>query len=200
MNLAAKALAAIAAAVLVGCAHPINITPNATRVSDGMDAAQRIQAKVAYQMPEAELGLEVTTPGGGGDNVRYFPYRDMDAGLELMLTKVFSQVTRTSSPTTPAGADFHVTPMIVTNSGSTGFFTWPPSNFSVDLTCTIRNAAGKIVASPRVIGQGTASTSERVHDYGIAGRRATEDALVKMRDQLRGLDLTKGSPTPASAA
>lgn len=192
MNLFAKSLAAIAAALLVGCAHPISINPDTSKLSLGLDPKQRLDAKTAYQMPAASLALEVTTPGGGGDAVRYFPYRDMDAGLEQMLGTVFTNVARSGgSLQAQAGIDYIITPTIVTNSGSDGLFTWPPSNFTVDLTLTIRRPSGDIIASPRVVGQGHASDGERIFDYGIAGRRAAEDALIKMRDQLRGLNLSK---------
>jgi len=188
----AQAIAAAIAALLVGCAHPISVTPDASKLSLGLDPKQRTEAKVAYQVSATELALEVTTPGGGGDAVRYFPYRDMDEGIERMLGVVFTQVSRSGTTLVGrAGTDYVITPAIVTNSGSDGLLTWPPSNFTVDLTLTIRRASGEIVASPRVVGHGHAADGERIFDHGIAGRRATEDALLKMRDQLRGLNLGK---------
>lgn len=192
MNHIAKALAAVAAALLVGCAHPISINPDTSRLTVGQDPKQRIEAKAAYQVSDADLALEVTTPGGGGDAVRYFAYRDMDSGLEQMLETVFTHVSRNNSALrAPAGTDYIIAPVIVTNSGSDGLFTWPPSNFTVDLTLTIRRPSGEIIASPRVVGHGHAADGERIFDHGIAGRRATEDALAKMREQLRGLNLGK---------
>ncbi len=188
----AKAISAVAAALLVGCAHPISITPDTTRLAIGQDPKQRIEAKAAYQVSDSDLSLEVTTPGGGGDAVRYFAYRDMDAGLEQMLGTVFTHVSRSSDAQRAAtGTDYVIVPVIVTNSGSDGLFTWPPSNFTVDLTLTIRRPSGEIIASPRVVGHGNAADGERIFDHGIAGRRATEDALIKMKDQLHGLNLSK---------
>ena len=192
MHPSVQAFTAVIAALLVGCAHPIKVTPDASKLGLGLDPKQRTEAKVSYQVTVTDLALEVTTPGGGGDAVRYFPYRDMDEGLERMLGVVFTQVSRNgASLLGQAGADYVITPTIVTNSGSDGLLTWPPSNFTVDLTLTIRRASGEIVASPRVVGHGHAADGERIFDHAIAGRRAAEDALLKMRDQLRSLNLSK---------
>ena len=180
MHPSVQALTAVIAALLVGCAHPISVTPDASKLGLGLDPKQRTEAKVSYQVTVTDLALEVTTPGGGGDAVRYFPYRDMDEGLERMLGVVFTQVSRNgASLLGQAGADYVIT------------LTWPPSNFTVDLTLTIRRASGEIVATPRVVGHGHAADGERIFDHAIAGRRATEDALLKMRDQLRSLNLSK---------
>ncbi|MFL9935432.1 SHOCT domain-containing protein, partial [Paraburkholderia sp. RL18-103-BIB-C] len=73
----------------------------------------------------------------------------------------------------------------ITSSGSTGFFTWPPTNFTVDLTTVVRGADGKILGTPRVVGNGrSAGFSDFKGDFGIAGRRAMEDAVKKMQQVL----------------
>src|SRR5215472_14897197 len=80
----------LAAAVLAGCAHPVNVEPDLGRVGGGN--APRIAAKVAYHVPPEVANIEVTTPGGGGDNVRYNPYAAMSAGYQKMLSNVFETV------------------------------------------------------------------------------------------------------------
>ncbi|OGB21699.1 MAG: hypothetical protein A3E23_05515 [Burkholderiales bacterium RIFCSPHIGHO2_12_FULL_65_48] len=64
------------AALLTGCAHPIDVTPNTSGLdaSAGAMAHPKISAKAAYYIASDLTKLEVTTPGGGGDNVRYYPY------------------------------------------------------------------------------------------------------------------------------
>ncbi len=94
-----------------------------------------------------------------------------------------------TSPTDPAALGkeeikYVVSPDIVTTSGSTSFLTWPPTNFTVDLTANVRDSSGKMVASPRVVGNGQAEFSEFKSDHGLAGRLAMQDALLKMQRAL----------------
>ena len=109
---------------------------------------------MGYFIPQASLDLEVTTPGGGGDNVRYFPYRDIDAGFQRMLANVFETAVRVASM--PSSADMQrdgmaviLSPILITSSRSTGVFTWPPTNFSTDITALVRGAPEALVCNPR---------------------------------------------------
>jgi hypothetical protein len=176
----------LAAAALAGCAHPIKVAPDLTRVERVSTSSARVTATVGYFIPPSVSSVEITTQGGGGDNVRYFPYRDIEVGYRKMLSNVFTGVVKLGSLTDlPSGSgdriDYVVVPTIVTSSGGSGLFTWPPTNFTVDLTCSVRDVVGTLIASPRVVGTGSADTSERLHDHGFAGERAMEDALVKMQ-------------------
>jgi hypothetical protein len=175
--------------ILTGCAHPIKITPDTTRLERAATAPPRLAAKVGYYIPSEVGAVEITTPGGGGDNVRYYPYRDMEAGFQKMLANVFTDVVKLNSPIDSSsvardGIGYVIVPTVLTSSGGSGLFTWPPTNFTVDLTSQLRNTDGKIVASPRVVGTGSAETGERLSEHGIAGRRAMEDALQKMQAAL----------------
>jgi hypothetical protein len=179
----------IAVFALSGCAHPIQIAPNSANIYRTPSDAPKISATVGMVMPATLNSLEVTTPGGGGDNVRYFPYRDMEAGYEKMLSNVFENVVTVTSSDSASlsrnGISFTVTPEVITDSGSTGFFTWPPTNFTVDMTTVVRDTNGKVLANPRVIGNGQATGfSDFKGDFGIAGRCAMEDALNKMQHAL----------------
>lgn len=178
----------VIATFLSGCAHPIKVEPDATKIYSATITPSKSSANVGYYIPADLLALEVTTPGGGGDNVRYYPYRDIESGYKQALDNVFTGVVKLPSPpdfsrAKQQGLDYIIQPQIVTSSGSTGFFTWPPTNFTVDLTSNVRDSSGKIVANPRVIGIGTAD-SERLFDHGFAGRRAMEDALLKTQSAL----------------
>lgn len=175
-------------AVLGGCAHPINVEPDLGRIAG--TTGQPLPIRVGYFLPNDLVNMEVTTPGGGGDSVRYNPYASVATGYQRMLSQVFSGVVLVPSMAdfqSRAGSDidYVLTPQIVTNSGGSNFFTWPPETFSVDFTSTIRDRNGKVVATPRVVGMGTATTSERIADHGFSGRRAFEDALRKMNPALR---------------
>jgi hypothetical protein len=175
----------LAIAVLVGCAHAIKVAPDVMKVERTETNPARVTANAGYFIPPEVSSVEITTQGGGGDNVRYFPYRDFEGGYQKMLSNVFTSVVKLTSLTNIPNVssnriDYVVVPTIITSSGGSGFFTWPPTNFTVDLTCNIRDAVGTQIASPRVVGTGSADTGERLHDHGIAGARAMEDALVKM--------------------
>lgn len=189
MTLQRIGLVAIAVLLFTGCAHPIKVAPDLTRIERSSTTPSRIAAKVGYYIPVEESSIEVTTPGGGGDNVRYFPYRDIETGFQKMLSNVFTGVVKlTSIVDLPSiardGIDFIIVPDVVTSSGGSGFFTWPPTNFTVDLTSTVRDPVGKVIASPRVVGTGSAGTGEKLSDHAIAGKRAMEDALLKMQAAL----------------
>jgi hypothetical protein len=113
----------------------------------------------------------------------------MEAGFQKMLANVFTDVVKLNSPIDSSsvardGIGYVIVPTVLTSSGGSGIFTWPPTNFTVDLTSQLRNTDGKIVASPRVVGTGSAETGERLSEHGIAGRRAMEDALQKMQAAL----------------
>ena len=184
---------ALAIALITGCAHPINVTPKTTELKNISVSSKNKSFDVGYYISPQDRSLEVTTLAGGGDNVRYFPYRDIEQGYQVILANTFKTAVALNSTNITESTedlDFILSPKIITTSGSTGFFTWPPTNFSVDLTSTIKNKSGKIIAEPRVVGTGVANTSERLSEYGIAGIRAMEDALLKMQEILVEIDLS----------
>eukprot|EP01034_Spumella_vulgaris_P042800 gene42800-53104_t len=172
--------------VLGGCAHPISIQPKVENIERSAGAPERFKAKVGYFIPQASLDLEVTTAGGGGDNVRYFPYRDIDAGFQRMLANVFETAVRVAS---------------MPSSGSTGVFTWPPTNFSIDLTTHVRDGAGALVASPRVVGAASVgSILDMKGNFGLTGQLAMQDALLKSQAMLHEAVASKLASIPSSSA
>lgn len=199
-----SALWSIVALVLLGgCAHPISVVPVAENIVRSVDSPEKLKKKVGFYISPESLNLEVTTQGGGGDNVRYFPYRDMEAGYQRMLSNVFDGVVRVSKANDSAefergGLAYIFTPEMITSSGSTGFFTWPPTNFSVDLTSKIRDTSGKLVSSPRVIGVGSFPDGAMgmKGNFGITGQLAMQDALLKKQAVL--FETLGGLPKPAT--
>lgn len=185
----------VASIFLGGCAHSINVSPSMDAVakSTSQAAQKKIGVSVGYYISEKNRQLEVTTPGGGGDNVRYYPYEALEVGYRAVLTSLYrdAAISNSDKPNSNDRFDYVLEPTVVTNSGSTGFFTWPPTNFSVDITNTIRDSSGRVVANPRVVGVGTAETGERLGDHGFAGRRAMEDALIKTHVALRQVVLER---------
>lgn len=175
---------------LFGCAHQIAISPNTAKIERQPSSPPKIKANVGLILSADLSNIEITSPGGGGDSVRYFPYRDIEAAYQIMLLNVFEKVTKIKSTDEIKGLPkedikFIIEPTIVTNSGSTGFFTWAPTNFTVDLTSNIRDLTGKTIGNPRAVGNGQVDFILDMNgDYGLAGRLAMEDALLKMQRTL----------------
>jgi hypothetical protein len=208
-------MAIMMALLLTGCAHSIDIAPDVAKLNNEANRTHRIPLKVGYYIPLEISSIETVTQGGGGDNVSYFPYRDMDYGYRKILSNIFTGVVKLDSianlpNTNQDHIDYIFIPDIVTVSGSTGFFTWPPTNFTVDLTSNVRDTNGKMITNARVVGMGSAATGELFTEHGLAGKRAMEDALLKMQAALTELkysnttlpvnSATQPSSSPASKA
>lgn len=174
--------------ILGGCAHPLVISPDMAKIERD-PGAKPIDKNVGYYIASDKREAAVNTPGGGGDTVTYHPYKDMEAGFYKMLSNVFKDVTVLKSPNDmdaigQHGISYVITPIITTNSSSPSPFTWPPTLFDVVLTCNVTDAAGKSVVSKSVSGQGRAEFDEFKSDFSLSGKRAAQDALLKMQVQL----------------
>ncbi|PVY91255.1 hypothetical protein C8C95_2105 [Acidovorax sp. 99] len=182
-------LSIVFALILGGCAHPISMAPNLATVQPTADQPM-LDKKVGYHISAASKALEVTTPGGGGDKVRYFPYRDLEPGLYKAIGVVFRDVAKINNPTDAAeldasGIQLLITPEITTNSSSESALTWPPTSFTVTLACQIKDMHGKTLDSLRVEGRGQAEFSEFKSNFSLAAVRASDDALAKLVVALR---------------
>lgn len=196
-------LITIAVAFLAGCAHPISVVPpDVVRSSEMPD---RIKKKVGVFISPDSLSLEVVTPGGGGDSVSYFPYRDLENGYHKMLGNVFEDVVQVTKPNDPiefqrGGISYVISPAIITNSGSTSLVGFAPTNFTADLTSNIRDASGNLLFNPRVIGNASATVSLGIGvNHGVAGQMAIKDALQKMQIALFETLMQKSDGSPQAA-
>jgi hypothetical protein len=177
-------VAALLTALLAGgCAHPINLTADAGAVAN-VAAASKIDRKVGLVVTDEQRKREVITPGGGGDKVSYFPYRDLEAGLYFTLANSFTSVSRISGSADPKvaadGLTLIVVPEITTTSHSPSIVTWPPTIFTVELACTVRDAKNAVVAQFKVQGEGRAEFDEFKNDTSLSAKRASLDALKKL--------------------
>ncbi len=180
--------ALVACVALFGCAHPINMNPNLQAIS-APAGAQAINKPVGYHIPEALRQLQVISPGGGGDKVSYFPYRDLEPGFYKVLSETFRDVSKVQDPKNAAelssrGIKLLITPEITTTSSSESLFTWPPTMFSVTLVCTVTDMAGKGLQTIRVVGNGNATFDEFKGNLSLAAVRASDDALAKLLKEL----------------
>jgi len=179
--------AASVAAVLSGCAHEISLTGDASKLPALSTAP--LDKNVGLVITDEESSQEVITPGGGGDKVSYHPYRDLELPIYVGLGHVFKNVTKLKAMPDAATIqsqhlDYVITPTIKTNSSSPSLLTWPPTDFSVTLTCTVTNPSGQPVLTEDVTGQGHAEFSEFKHNFGLAGQIATTDAVEKLQTAL----------------
>jgi hypothetical protein len=198
-------LAGLTCLVLFGCAHPISMNPNLDKIQS--QSAVRIDKQVGFYISDASKALEVTTAGGGGDKVRYFPYRDIETGFYKALAEVFQGVSKVKEPQMTddmrkSGITLLIVPEIKTSSSSPSPFTWPPTQFTVTLVCTVMDSAGRLVRKLSVTGEGKAEFDEFKANFSLSAVRATNDALSKLitalaqAPEFRG-GAVKNAATPA---
>lgn len=170
------------AALIAGCAHPISVTADSvTLVGTG---AGKLDKSAGLNISAEDKQREVIGPGGGGDKLSYFPYRDLETGIYIALSEKFSKVVRVNGVNDPAvkteGLHYVVTPRIATTSFSPSPFTWPPTIFTVEITGAIVDADGKTVTELRATGDGRAEFEEFKGNFSLAAKRAANDVLKKL--------------------
>lgn len=173
---------AVSVVVLTGCAHPITLVPDLATVPA---SPSKINKTAGYVLKAEDVAKEVTTPGGGGDKVSYFPYKDLDAGLYKSFSQVFTNVVKLKSATdtdsiASQNVSLVITPTITTDSSSSSPFTWPPTKFTVTLNCTVVDAKDAPVTVISATGEGAAEFSEFKSNFSLSAKRASEDALQKL--------------------
>lgn len=179
--------AALSVVALLGaCAHPLSLdSPTGPARND----ATLVAKKVGYVITDADRARQVTTPGGGGDKVSYFPYRDIEKSLREALRSVYQDVTSLPAATPaavgPAGVGFVFTPVITTTSSSPSAFTWPPTKFSTEIACTVTDAQGAQIAQFKVTGDGAAEFDEFKSDHSLSARRSVKEAAEKFAQAVR---------------
>jgi len=180
------AMALVAVAVLAGCAHPINI---GTDVAPPRTEANLIQKKVAYTMTDAQRATQAITPGGGGDRISYYPYRDLEKSIRDALRAVYQDVVVIPSATDAAvvqasGAALVFTPEIKTDSGSPSPFTWPPTYFTTDVSCVVTSPAGAEITRVKASGRGEAEFSEFKGEFGLSAKRAATQMATALSGEI----------------
>lgn len=181
-------LTAILSVVTLGaCAHPIVISPLETAKPNNTSLSPK---KAAYVMTEADRNKEVTTAGGGGDKISYFPYRDLEKVIRGALQASYSDVFVINAASDidtirKNNISYIFTPEITTSSSSSSIFTWPPTQFTIDLSCSVTNPTGNVITQVKAVGKGTAEFSEFKGDFGLAGRRAATDLADKLKQEIK---------------
>lgn len=171
-----------------GCAHAILVAPDTDRLPNAATAGRSTKA-VGYYISAADRSNVFTTAGGGGDKVSYSPYKDLEPALYHALSNRFERVY-----SLPSGEDhafiaekniqFVFTPRFETQSSSSSLLTWPPTDFSVTIDVSAIDSAAKIVWQTHVTGAGHAEFSEFKRDFGLAAKRAAEQAFQHLDAEL----------------
>ena len=190
---------ALMALIVSGCAHSVNISPDLSAIGSD-SSAKKLDKKMGYYFAE-DRTKEVITSGGGGDMVKYQPYKDIEVGFSKIFSNVFTSVISLTSSNDPAKntSDYISEIIISTNSSSPSLFTWPPTIFGVNITNGIRDSRGVVVANLQISGQGNAEFGEMKGEFGLAGKRAAQDALLKMQRLLIASPAINGVlPVPAA--
>jgi len=173
--------------LLIGCGHSINITPPLNTLDK--DGISKIDKNVGYFISKENFEKEVTTPGGGGDKVKYFPYKESEPALNKILSNIFNHVYRVPSIAdsqyiTSNNISYIFTPEFETDSSSESMFTWPPTKFSITIDCKAVDNGGKVIWQTKATGEGNAVFDEFKHDFSLAAKRATKKAFAKLQNEI----------------
>ncbi len=170
-----------------GCAHRISITPALGTIDTS--GISRIEKNVGYYISPEDLGREVVTGGGGGDKVKYFPYKEAEPALRQVLSNIFSQVYALKSPSdsefmTSKSISYIFIPAITTYSSSRSAWIWPPSDFTVTLTCRATDASGGVVWETKITGDAHMRLPDVYRDHSLAGKEAIKNAFSELQDKI----------------
>ncbi len=189
MNKLARFACLLSVITLVGCAHPITITPNLSTI-DRKDVTP-IDKNAGYFISDQDRENKVITPGGGGDKVEYTPYKDIEPALQKVLSNLFAKVYKVPSPEdTKFIADndlaFVFVPRVQTTSSSSGIMTWMATDFTLILDCKAIDRSGKVVWEDSISKSGHAEFNEMMEtgDYQLSSRRASEAVFLSLQEQL----------------
>ena len=181
-----KYILLLASIYLAGCAHPIVISARTDKLPQSNTAP--IQKTVGYYIAAADKTLEVESDGGGGDKIKYKPYDDLDAGIYKVLLNTYKNVVKLQSVDKQSVTSNNITyvfiPKIITKSSSTGVFTWPATDFEIELTMQAHDASGSVLWSKAVNGKGHAEFDEFKHDFQLSARRASEELLANLQKEI----------------
>jgi hypothetical protein len=178
------ALAVVVAVGVGGCAHPISLQSDSAALVGSNKATPKIDRKAALAIADEAKKREVTTPGGGGDKVSYFPYRDLETGLYVAMSETFTSVSKVNGLSDPKIAQEGITlvlvPEITTQSHSPSLVTWPPTVFTIDVAATVKSPDNRTLKQFKVQGEGRAEFDEFKNDHSLSAKRAAMDMLNKL--------------------
>lgn len=196
-----KVLAVLALSTLgAGCGvHRIAITPDVAQL--GVGDHPPIERNVGYVISPEDRSKAVTTPGGSGEWVLYYPYAELEPGLVKVLSGVFKRAYPLESASdqktiAEKGITLVFVPLFETTSSSGSSLTWPPTKFSVTIDCRAVDVAGTALWEKRLVGNGEATFSDFFMDYSVAARRAGMKVLSQLQAELNAAFRGPSSTAP----
>ena len=170
-----------------GCARQIVVTPPLEGFSAGGNG--KIDKAVGYHISPENLAKEVITPAGGGDKVKYLPYKESEPALGKVLSNIFREVYSVPSL---GNADFIksknisfiFTPTIVTDSSSRSMWIWPPSDFKVSLDCKATDASGAVVWETSIKAEANMRLPDVARDHALAAKEAFQKAFLELQGKI----------------
>jgi len=180
------AIMIITTTLISGCAHQIQMNPNTDSFSE---SENKINKVVGYHISEQDRKKLVKTPGGGGDDITYTPYKDTESVLFTVLSNKFKDVYLVKSLEDETFIKHNeikliFIPKITTHSSSSSAFTWPPTKFTIDLTVKALDAKGDVFWEKQVSKTGEAEYDEFKSDFSLSARRATEQAFLQLANEI----------------
>ena len=85
---------------------------------------------------------------------------------------------------TKKNIDYVFIPLITTYSSSRSMWIWPPSDFTMHLTCRTIDAAGNEVWETTATGDAHMRLPDVARDHGLAGREATSKAFSDLQERI----------------
>ncbi|GEM_PF-624507 len=173
--------------LVTACAHRINITPDISEIE--APKLPRIKKNVGYYISSENLEKQVVTPGGGGDKVKYLPYKESEPVLKAMLSNIFVNVYQVPSLGDTKFIDsrdisYVFIPEITTNSSSRSIWIWPPSDFTVTLECKATDPSGEPLWQTKVDSEAHMGLPDVHKDFSLAGKVAITKAFSKLQHEI----------------
>ena len=184
-------LLAFVVTLISGCAHPLNITPDLSALNKN-SSGEKSRNNVTYYFTE-DIEKEVITPGGGGDSVKYKPYKELDTGIYKVLSDNFKSVVMLKKGADKPKSDDDILAEITisTNSSSSSAFTWPPTMFGVNISADFLHPKTGKKEKILATGEGRAEFSEFKSNFNLSAKRSSEDALNKLGVAISGSNIFK---------
>jgi hypothetical protein len=184
-----QSIVVLLALLITGCAHQIEINPDMANINQVENKSDKI---VGYFISEENKKKKVTTPGGGGDKISYLPYSDLESAFYTALSNKYKDVYSVKSLDESnfikeKGISLIFVPEIATDSSSDSIMTWPATDFSIKLTCKAISASGDLVWEKTIESTGHAEFDEFKSDFSLSARRASEQAINLLVEELNNI-------------
>jgi len=193
MKLSSVLISGFIVTVISGCSHNITLSPDYGEteiINQEMNLEPPKNFSVAYYISPENKKSIVTTPGGGGDSITYTPYKDLNGVIYNALTAHFSDVYSLKSLDNKKFIKkkeirYIFTPTIKTDSYSDSSFTWPPTQFSIELKTEAVDTNNEVIWSKTIEEEGHAEYDDFKSDFSLTAKRASQKLYRTLVEELK---------------